>query len=154
MTTPSPCAVEAVGSQPMNQADPVKLQINDKTFELPVVVGTEDERGIDISKLRAQSGHITLDDGYANTGACKSAITYIDGEKGILRYRGIPIEQLAQHSTFIETALLLIYGDLPTTKRITHFRQLLTSHELMHEGLYNHFDVFPSKAPPMASCRP
>jgi len=134
----------------MNPTEPAKLQLGDKTIDLPVVVGVENERGIDISKLRSQTGYITLDDGYANTGACKSEVTYIDGEKGILRYRGIPIEQLAQHSTFIETALLLIYGQLPTEGQLQSFRNLLIEHELLHEGLHTHFDGFPAKAHPMA----
>lgn len=136
----------------MEQTKSAKLQLDNATFELPVVVGTENERGVDISALRAESGYITLDDGYANTGACKSAITYIDGEKGILRYRGIPIEQLAKHSTFIETALLLIYGELPTSNQLKDFRALLIKHELLHEGLHNHFDGFPvnGNAHPMA----
>ena len=87
-----------------------KLLLDGQEYELPVVVGTEDERAIDITQLRAQAGYITLDEGYRNTGSVQSNITFIDGEKGILRYRGIPIEQLAEHSTFVETALLLIYG--------------------------------------------
>ncbi len=128
-----------------------KLQLVDKTIDLPVVIGTEGERGIDIAKLRPQTGYITLDNGYANTGSCQSAITYIDGEKGILRYRGIPIEQLAEKSTFIETSVLLINGELPKTNQLTRFRQLLTDHELLHEGLHSHFDGFPSNAHPMAT---
>ena len=92
------------------------LQVQGRTYNLPVVVGTENEVAVDISKLRAESGVITLDDGYSNTGSCKSAITFIDGEQGILRYRGIPIEQIAEHSTFAETAWLLIYGELPTAE--------------------------------------
>ena len=119
-------------------------------IELPVIVGSANEHAIDISKLRADTGFITLDDGYANTGSCKSAITYIDGAKGILRYRGIPIEQLAETSTFIETAMLLIYGELPSTDHLTRFRRLLTEHEMMHEGMRNHFDGYPANAHPMA----
>ncbi|MFG0251102.1 MAG: citrate synthase, partial [Phycisphaeraceae bacterium JB051] len=108
------------------------------------------EHGVDISKLRAQTGYITLDDGYGNTGSCKSAITFIDGEKGILRYRGIPIEQLAEHSTFIETALLLIYGELPSQEHLKSFRAMLTEHEMLHEGLHKSYDGFPANAHPMA----
>ncbi len=122
----------------------------DKTVELPVVVGSEDEHAIEISKLRSETGYITLDDGYGNTGSCQSAITFIDGEKGILRYRGIPIEQLAEKATFAETCWLLIYGDLPTKDELARFRSLLTEHEMLHEGLYKHFDGFPAQAPPMA----
>ncbi len=134
----------------MNQSQSAKLQINDQVVELPVVEGSENERGIDIGALRAQTGQITLDNGYANTGACTSAVTYVDGERGILRYRGIPIEQLAQHSSFIETALLLIYGDLPNQDQLNNFRNLLLEHELLHEGLHHHFDGFPPSAHPMA----
>ena len=120
------------------------------TYNLPVVVGTENEVAVDISKLRAESGVITLDDGYSNTGSCQSAITFIDGEKGILRYRGIPIEQIAEHSTFAETAWLLIYGELPTAEQLQCWSNLLTKHEMLHEGLYKHYDGFPSQGHPMA----
>ena len=123
---------------------------NGTPIELPVIVGSENEHAVDISKLRADTGFITLDDGYANTGSCKSAITYIDGAKGILRYRGIPIEQLAEQSTFIETAMLLIYGELPSPDHLRRFRDLLTEHEMMHEGMRNHFDGYPANAHPMA----
>ena len=131
-------------------SDTTKLNLGDQEIDLPIVVGTENEHGLDISKLRAQTGYITLDDGYGNTGSCKSAITYIDGENGILRYRGIPIEQLAQNSTFIETALLLIYGELPSKEHLSRFRGLLTEHEMLHEGLHKSFDGFPANAHPMA----
>ena len=127
-----------------------KLRLDSKTIELPIVVGTEGERAVDISKLRDQSGYITLDEGYSNTGSCKSSITFIDGEHGILRYRGIPIEQLAQHSTFLETAWLLIYGELPTAGQLDCWSKLLTEYEMIHEGLYHLFDGFPSYGHPMA----
>src|SRR5229473_30649 len=91
-----------------------KLELNGKSFQVPVIEGTEGEKAIDVSNLRGETGYITLDDGYANTGSCRSRITFIDGEKGILRYRGIPIEELAEKSTFVETAYLIIYGHLPT----------------------------------------
>jgi citrate synthase len=126
------------------------LQVQGRTFNLPVVVGTENDVAVDISKLRAESGVITLDDGYSNTGSCKSAITFIDGEQGILRYRGIPIEQLAEHSTFAETAWLLIYGELPTAGQLKCWSNLLTRHEMLHEGLYKHYDGFPAQGHPMA----
>jgi citrate synthase len=126
------------------------LQVQGKTYNLPVVIGTENEVAVDISKLRAESGAITLDDGYSNTGSCKSAITFIDGERGILRYRGIPIEQLAEHSTFPETAWLLIYGELPTAEQLECWSTMLTRHEMLHEGLYKHYDGFPSQGHPMA----
>src|SRR5208283_136765 len=102
-------------------ADNVQVNIDGKILECPIVVGTEGEKAIDIAKLRSQTGLITLDPGFSNTGSCKSAITYIDGDKGILRYRGIPIEQLAEKSTFVEVAFLLIYGHLPTLKELDAF---------------------------------
>jgi citrate synthase len=131
-------------------SDQAKLEHAGRSFELPVVVGTEKETAVDISALRAQSGLITLDNGYANTGACKSAITFIDGEKGILRYRGYPVEELAARSTFVETAYLLIFGELPTTQQLKDFRALLVEHEYIHEDMLHHFDGFPANAPPMA----
>ena len=97
-------------------ADNVQINFDGKMLECPVVTGTEGDKAFDIAKLRAQTGFITLDPGFGNTGSCKSAITYLDGEKGILRYRGIPIEQLAEKSTFVETSYLLIYGKLPNQK--------------------------------------
>ncbi|HMA96549.1 MAG TPA: citrate synthase [Polyangiaceae bacterium] len=126
------------------------LTLGDKTVELPVMVGTEGEHAIDIEKLRSQTGYITLDEGYRSTGACLSQVTFIDGEKGILRYRGIPIEQLAERSSFIETAWLIIWGELPTEGQLRRFRDLLTEHELIHEGLHHHYEGFPATAPPMA----
>src|SRR5271154_4502912 len=107
-------------------SEQAKLEIGGKVYQLPMVVGTEDEHAVDISKLRDEAGLITLDDGYSNTGSCTSAITFIDGERGILRYRGIPIEELAEKSTFIETAYLLIYGHLPTNHELRRFSELLT----------------------------
>ena len=127
-----------------------KLEIDGKTYVFPIVEGTEAEKAIDISSLRQSSGYITLDDGYGNTGSCKSEITFIDGEKGILRYRGIPIEQLAETSTFIETAFLLIYGRLPEMPDLKRFSNLLTKHENLHEDMKFHFEGFPSNAHPMA----
>lgn len=120
------------------------------TLELPIVTGTENERAVDISRLRADTGLVTLDTGYANTGSCRSAITYIDGERGVLRYRGYPIEDLAERSTFVETAYLLIFGELPTEAQLSDFRALLGEHEFIHEDMLHHFDGFPPKAPPMA----
>jgi citrate synthase len=127
-----------------------KLHLGDKECSLPVIKGTQNELALDISKLRDQTGYITLDDGFSNTGSCTSAITYIDGDKGILRYRGYPIEELAEKSTFIETAWMLIWGRLPTQEELSRFSALLTEHELMHEGLRHHYDGFPVDAPPMA----
>ncbi|RMF78966.1 MAG: citrate synthase [Planctomycetota bacterium] len=131
-------------------ADTAKLTFRDQTYELPVVEGTEHELGIDISKLRAQSGLITLDESYANTGSCQSRITFIDGEKGILRYRGYPIEQLAEQSTFVETAYLVIFGELPTSSELERFRNLLSQHQYIHEDMRHHFEGFPPNAHPMA----
>ena len=128
----------------------IKIQLDGQTLELPVVVGTEKERAIEVSTLRSKAGYITLDEGYGNTGSCHSAITFINGEKGILRYRGIPIEQLAEHGTFVETAWLLMYGELPTVEEKDRLRNLLTKHQMLHEGLRVSFDGFPSHAPPMA----
>src|SRR5215213_969465 len=126
------------------------LTFGDQTVELPVVEGTEGELAVDISQLRARTGLITLDPGFGNTGACKSAITFIDGDRGILRYRGIPIEQLAERSTFIETAWLLIYGRLPSRAELDRFSQRLTFHAALREGFKHHFEGFPVDAPPMA----
>ena len=126
-----------------------KLIWGDKTFELPVITGSEGEKAIDVSKLRAQSGLITMDPGFANTGSCKSAITFMDGENGILRYRGYPIEQLAERSTFREVAYLLINGELPTRKQITRFSVLLNDHSLIHEDMRQFFESFPRQSHPM-----
>ena len=128
----------------------VKLEIDGKINTLPVVVGSEGEKGIDISNLRASTGYITLDDGYGNTGSCTSEITFIDGETGVLRYRGIPIEELAQTSTFVETAYLIIYGHLPSHQELRRFSELLTKSENLHEDMKFHFEGFPSNAHPMA----
>src|SRR5512136_2177899 len=103
-----------------------KLELDGKTYEFPVVEGSEGEKAVDISTLRDKTGHITLDDGYGNTGSCASKVTFIDGEKGILRYRGIPIEELAEKSTFVETAFLIIYGKLPNSSEMKLFSSLLT----------------------------
>ena len=130
--------------------NPVELHWDGKKISLPLIEGSAGERAIDVSKLRDQTGLITLDNGYGNTGYCESAITFIDGEKGILRYRGIPIEELADESTFVETAFLIIYGKLPTQAELTHFRELLTAHELIHEDMKFHFEGFPPNAHPMA----
>jgi citrate synthase len=121
-----------------------------KPVALPVVVGTAQEKAIDISKLRDQTGLITYDSGYGNTGSCQSTITFIDGEKGILRYRGIPIEELAERSTFVETSFLLIHGKLPTHAELRNFSNTLTRYELIHEDMKYHFEGFPPNAHPMA----
>ncbi|HNV10026.1 MAG TPA: citrate synthase [Propionibacteriaceae bacterium] len=129
---------------------PAKLEINGRIYELPVVVGTEGELALDISKLRAQSGYITLDDGYANTGSCQSAITFIDGDKGILRYRGVPIEDLASRGDFIETAMLLITGELPDPAERSLFSENMYANAALHRSMLSHFEAFPERAHPMA----
>ena len=127
-----------------------KLILDKKEYEFPIVTGSENEKAIDISRLRAETGYVTLDPGYVNTGATTSAITYLDGENGILRYRGIPIEQLAEKSTFVETSYLLIYGELPDAKQLEKFSKLLTYHSMIHEDMKHFFDGFPASAHPMA----
>jgi citrate synthase len=131
--------------------DTVTLTIDGKEHTLPVVQGTEGERAVDISKLRAQTGLISLDPGYGNTGSCESAITFIDGEKGILRYRGIPIEQFEQSPNFVEVAWLLIFGQLPTPEEYARFSDLLTHTANIDESMKHSFQGFPRSSPPMAT---
>lgn len=126
-----------------------KLVIDGKTFELPIVIGSEGEKAIDTSNLRKETGIITLDPGYANTGSCESSITFMDGEKGILRYRGIPVEQLAEHSSFVETAYLLINGELPKSEDLNNFSVMLNDHSLVHEDMHQFFENYPRRAHPM-----
>jgi len=126
-----------------------ELKVNGKSYQLPVVEGSEGEMAVDISKLRSESGIITLDTGYKNTGSTKSAITFLNGEKGILRYRGYTIEDLAEKSTFLEVAYLLIYGDLPSKKQLDDFNSNIKSHWLIHEDMKKIMDGFPSTAHPM-----
>ncbi len=126
------------------------MNIDGKPLQLATVTGSEGEVGIDIAQLRNQTGCITLDPGYGNTGSCQSAITFIDGEKGILRYRGYDIAELAEKSTFVETAYLIIYGELPTQTELDEFSGLLTENEMLHEGMRHHFEGFPPTAHPMA----
>ncbi|SMO48537.1 citrate synthase [Solitalea koreensis] len=126
-----------------------ELKLGGKVYQLPVITGTENEKAIDITKLRDMSGYITLDSGYKNTGATKSAITFLDGEEGILRYRGYPIEQLAEKSTFLEVAYLLIYGELPTKKQLEDVAYAISRHTLIHEDMKKFFDGYPSKTHPM-----
>ena len=127
-----------------------KLILDSKEYEFPVVVGSEGEVGVDITQLRARSGAITLDQGYGNTGACESSITFIDGEKGILRYRGYPIEEIAGRAEFVEICYLLIYGHLPSRDELAEFSQHLTRHSLLHEDMKKFFEGFPTSAHPMA----
>lgn len=131
-------------------SETVILTLDGTQYQLPIVHGTEGERAVDISGLRAATGLITLDDGYGNTGSCRSAITFIDGERGVLRYRGVSIEELARRSSFIEVAELLIFGDLPDAEEREEFRQLLTDNSALHRDMRKHFDGFPVNAHPMA----
>ena len=127
-----------------------KLEYDDTSYEMPIVEGSYGERAIDIRQLRKDTGLITLDSGYMNTGATESEITFINGEEGILLYRGYPIEQLAEESTFVETSYLLIYGKLPSERELEEFSTMLTYHSMLHEDMRHFFDGFPSRAHPMA----
>ncbi|WP_437922316.1 citrate synthase [Sphingobacterium sp. LRF_L2] len=130
-------------------SDKATINLDGGSYELPVIIGTENEKAVDISKLRDQSGYITLDPGFKNTGATKSAITFLDGEEGVLRYRGYPIEQLAEKSTFLEVAYLLIYGELPSKEVLEKFRSDIRKQMMIHEDMKNFFTGFPSKSHPM-----
>lgn len=125
------------------------ITLDGKTFELPVIQGSEDEKAIDIQSLRTESGYITLDSGYKNTGATTSEITFLDGETGILRYRGYPIEQLAERSSFIEVVYLLIHGELPKKEELERFSTAITRHTLIHEDMKRFYEAYPAKAHPM-----
>ena len=127
-----------------------RLEVNEKSIDLPLVMGSESEIGIDISKLRSQTKAITLDPGFVNTGSCESGITFLDGEKGILRYRGYPIEQLAEKSNFLEVSYLLIYGELPTNLQLNDFEYNVKQHTLLHEDVRHIYQAFPKDAHPMA----
>ena len=131
-------------------ANTAKLEVNEKSIDLPLVMGSESEIGIDISKLRSQTKAITLDPGFVNTGSCESGITYLDGENGILRYRGYPIEQLAEKSNFLEVSYLLIYGELPTNQQLNDFEYNVKQHTLLHEDVRHIYQAFPKDAHPMA----
>jgi citrate synthase len=127
-----------------------ELRWKDRSVELPVVEGTDGDAGVDVGRLRAETGLITLDPGYGNTGSCTSAITFLDGEEGVLRYRGYPIQQLAESSTFLEVAYLLIWGELPTQEQLDRFVAEVTHHTLIREEMRHFFDSFPQDAHPMA----
>lgn len=127
-----------------------KLQLGDQEIEMPIIVGSEDEHALDISRLRATTGYITLDEGYVNTGSAASDITYLDGERGILRYRGYPIEELAANCDFVEVSYLLIYGELPTAEELEAFRTALRVHTMVHEDIRTFYNGFPRDAHPMA----
>ena len=126
-----------------------KIELDGKIYELPVITGTENEKAIDISKLRDLTGYVTLDTGYKNTGATTSSITFLDGELGILHYRGYSIEQLASKASFIEVSYLLIYGELPTQAELDGFESSIKKHTLVHEDMKQFFEAYPSKAHPM-----
>jgi citrate synthase len=128
----------------------VKLETPNGTIELPTVAATEAPAGLDISKLLSSTGSVTLDPGFVNTASCQSAITYIDGDEGILRYRGYPIEQLAEHASFLEVAWLLIYGELPTESELAEFKTKIRKHTMLHEDFREFFGGFPTDAHPMA----
>ena len=139
-----------VSEKETSMSEVAKLKLGDKEVDLPIVVGSEGERAIDISRLRAETGYITLDEGYVNTGATKSQITYLDGEKGILRYRGYAIEDLAANCNFIEISYLLLYGDLPSEGQLANFRAALRRHTMLHEDMRSFYNGFPRDAHPMA----
>ena len=126
-----------------------QLTLDGKTIELPIVKGTEDEKAIDVTQLRSETKYITFDPSYGNTGSCSSDITYINGEKGILRYRGYPIEQLADNSSFVEVIYLLLYGELPNETELVSFNKEITYHSLIHEDMKRFFDGYPMNAHPM-----
>ena len=133
-------------------ADKATLNIGDKAIDLPVIVGSEKEVAVDIRRLRAETGAITYDPGYANTGSCKSDITFIDGEKGVLRYCGYPIEELAEKSTFLEVCSLLLNGELPTNDELTSFKDSIQRHTMLHEDVKRFYRALPKAAHPMAVC--
>ncbi|MCG8650924.1 MAG: citrate synthase [Pirellulales bacterium] len=137
-------------NEDLQATDTVRLTYGDQELELPVVEGSEGERAIDIGRLRASTGLITLDEGYVNTGSTQSGITFLNGEEGILRYRGYPIEQLAANSDFIETAYLLIYGELPNAQQASEFRGGIREHTMIHEDMRSFYNGFPRDAHPMA----
>ena len=126
-----------------------KIELDGKVYELPVIKGSENEKAVDISKLRELTGYITLDTGYKNTGATKSAITFLDGEEGILQYRGYSIEELADKASFMEVSYLLIYGELPTQTQLKTFETNIKMHTLVHEDMKRFFEAFPAQAHPM-----
>jgi len=130
-------------------ADKASINLDGKAYELPVIIGTENEKAVDISKLRAQSSYITFDEGFRNTGSTVSNITFLDGEKGILRYRGYNIEELAENASFLEVAYLLINGELPNKKTLDYFEHGVSQHTLVHENLIKVFEVFPTGSHPM-----
>ena len=138
------------GNQSRSMSESASITIDGKVHNYPFITGTEGEKCIDICKVRSDSGYITYDDGYANTGSCMSGISFIDGEKGILRYRGYNIEELAERSDFIEAAYLLIYGELPNREQLASFRNLILGNAAIHQSMFHSFAGFPASAHPMA----
>jgi len=151
VTTPKPAAAPSPPWPGTRSEGVARLEIGGRAVDLPVVVGTEGEQGLDIAKLRAQTGAITLDEGFVNTGSTTSAITFLDGEQGILRYRGYPIEVLAEKCDFVEVSYLLIYGKLPTATELEGFRRSLSHHTMIHEDMRSFYGGFPRDAHPMAT---
>jgi citrate synthase len=139
-----------MANETLTRSETARVAVDGQELDLPLIHGTEGDDAVDISELRKRAGVITLDPGYGNTGACSSAITYLDGERGILRYRGYPIEQLAEGSTFLEVAYLLIWGGLPTRAQLDRFVEEVTHHTLIREEMRHFFDSFPQDAHPMA----
>ncbi|HKJ64448.1 MAG TPA: citrate/2-methylcitrate synthase, partial [Desulfopila sp.] len=127
-----------------------KIIIDNQTFEYPIIQSTRGENAIDISTLLRDTGHITLDQGYVNTGSCSSAITYLDGKEGILSYRGYAIDDLAANCSFVEVAYLLLHDDLPNLEELNAYRELMSRYALIHEDMIHFFDHFPPNAPPMS----
>ncbi|GAB5405126.1 MAG: citrate synthase [Aureliella sp.] len=137
-------------NSPESKSESASVTIEGNEIDLPVVVGTENEKALDISQLRKHTGYVTLDEGYVNTGSTTSSITFLDGEKGILRYRGYPIEQIAAHCDFVETSYLLIYGKLPNDQELNEFRESIRQHTMIHEDMRSFYNGFPKDAHPMA----
>ena len=150
MSAPTSNSIRSTPWPGTRSEEPASLSLEGQPVELPVIVGSEGEKAIDISRLRSGTGYITLDEGYVNTGSTTSGITFLNGEKGILRYRGYPIEDLAARCDFIEVAYLLIYGELPTRDELATFRHSLSNHSMIHEDMRSFYSGFPRDAHPMA----
>ena len=131
-------------------SETARMILDGQEYEFPVITGSENEKAIDISKLRGSTGYITMDPGFKNTGSTQSGITYLDGEHGVLRYRGYAIEELAEKASFIEVAYLLIYGDLPNKEQLAYFNDSITHHTIVHENMKRFFDAFPLGLTPWA----
>lgn len=143
-------SMTAIEEETLMESTTARLTVEDQEVEMPVIVGTENEKALDIAKLRAQTGYVTLDEGFVNTGSTTSGITFLNGEKGILRYRGYPIEQIARNCDFVETSYLLIYGKLPNEQELADFRESIRRHTMIHEDMKSFYNGFPKDAHPMA----